>query len=96
MTSDALVSDIMNLTGKNNLFFYDAISPIIDAETINWDKVFKASRYGKGGDDYVNCPMTNEEYNQFYNALITADKVSSHDFEDAKYFEGCMPIEVIA
>lgn len=96
LTSDALVSDIMNLTGKNNLFFYDAISPIIDAETINWDKVFKASRYGKGGDDYVNCPMTNEEYNQFYNALMSAEKALSHDFEDARYFEGCMPIEVIA
>ena len=96
LTSDALVSDIIKLTGKNNLFFYDAISPIIDADSINWDRVFKASRYGKGGDDYVNCPMTNEEYNQFYNALMSAEKASSHDFEDARYFEGCMPIEVIA
>ncbi|MBI5042652.1 MAG: FADH(2)-oxidizing methylenetetrahydrofolate--tRNA-(uracil(54)-C(5))-methyltransferase TrmFO [Nitrospirae bacterium] len=96
LTSDALSSDIINLTGKNNLFFYDAISPIIDADSINWDRVFKASRYCKGGDDYVNCPMTNEEYNQFYNALMNAEKASSHDFEDARYFEGCMPIEVIA
>ena len=96
LTSDAIVSDMIRLTGKKNLYFYDAISPIIDADSINWDRVFKASRYGKGGDDYVNCPMTEEEYNQFYNALMNAEKASSHDFEDARYFEGCMPIEVIA
>lgn len=68
----------------------------MDAETIDFSKVFRASRYGKGGDDYLNCPMNKEEYERFYNALIEADIVAKRDFEDMKVFEGCMPIEIMA
>ncbi|HMK43888.1 MAG TPA: methylenetetrahydrofolate--tRNA-(uracil(54)-C(5))-methyltransferase (FADH(2)-oxidizing) TrmFO, partial [Dissulfurispiraceae bacterium] len=70
--------------------------PIIDAESIDRSVVFAASRYGKGSEDYLNCPMTEEEYNRFYDALMAADSVTAHAFENAKFFEGCMPIEVMA
>jgi methylenetetrahydrofolate--tRNA-(uracil-5-)-methyltransferase len=96
LTSDALSEEIRRLTGREHLYFYDAISPIVDAETINYDVVFRASRYGKGGDDYLNCPLTREEYERFYEALMQAERVALHDFDRACYFEGCLPIEELA
>jgi methylenetetrahydrofolate--tRNA-(uracil-5-)-methyltransferase len=96
LTSEALSEEIRRLTGRDHLYFYDAISPIVDAETINYDVVFRASRYGKGGEDYVNCPLTREEYDRFYDALMQAEKVALHDFDRACYFEGCLPIEELA
>ncbi len=96
LTSDALSEEIRRLTGRDHLYFYDAISPIVDAETINYDVVFRASRYGKGGEDYVNCPLTREEYDRFYDALMQAEKAELHDFDRACYFEGCLPIEELA
>ncbi|MCL6507789.1 MAG: methylenetetrahydrofolate--tRNA-(uracil(54)-C(5))-methyltransferase (FADH(2)-oxidizing) TrmFO, partial [Bryobacteraceae bacterium] len=96
LTSEALSEEIRRLTGREHLYFYDAISPIVDAETINYDVVFRASRYGKGGDDYLNCPLTKEEYDRFYDALMHAETVALHDFDRACYFEGCLPIEELA
>jgi methylenetetrahydrofolate--tRNA-(uracil-5-)-methyltransferase len=98
LASPALVQAIGGLTGERDLYFFDAISPIVDGETINYDIVFRAARYGKGGDDYVNCPMTREEYESFYDALVTAEKVKPHEgmSDEEKFFEGCLPIEEIA
>ncbi|HXG91206.1 MAG TPA: methylenetetrahydrofolate--tRNA-(uracil(54)-C(5))-methyltransferase (FADH(2)-oxidizing) TrmFO [Blastocatellia bacterium] len=96
LTSPALSEEIARLTGSTHLYFYDAISPVVDAETINYDIAFRAARYDKGGADYLNCPMTQEEYNRFYDALIAAESVPLHDFEQTMYFEGCLPIEEIA
>ena len=96
LTSPALTEEITKLTGAGQLYFYDAISPVVDAETISHDVVFRAARYGKGGDDYLNCPFNEEEYDRFYDALIAADSVPLHEFEATMYFEGCLPIEEIA
>lgn len=96
LTSPALSEEIRRLTGQEHLYFYDAISPIVEVETINFDVVFRASRYGKGGDDYLNCPLTKAEYDRFYEALMHAEKVALHDFDRACYFEGCLPIEELA
>jgi methylenetetrahydrofolate--tRNA-(uracil-5-)-methyltransferase len=102
LTSSAFASALMKLiSGRDDvtngyLYFYDAISPIIDAESIDYEKVYPGSRYGKGGDDYINCPMNREEYYSFIDALIEADRVTARDFEDERVFEGCMPIEVMA
>jgi methylenetetrahydrofolate--tRNA-(uracil-5-)-methyltransferase len=96
LTSAALSAEIARLTGSSHLYFYDAISPIVDAETINYDTVFRAARYGKGGADYLNCPMSEQEYDLFYDALIEAEPVPLHEFEQAMYFEGCLPIEELA
>jgi len=96
LTSPALTDEIAKLTGSGQLYFYDAISPVIDAETINYDIAFRAARYGKGGADYVNCPFNEEEYDKFYDALIAAESVPLHEFEKTMYFEGCLPIEEIA
>jgi methylenetetrahydrofolate--tRNA-(uracil-5-)-methyltransferase len=96
LTSPALIDEITRLTGAGQLYFYDAISPVVDAETINYEVVFRAARYGKGGDDYLNCPFNEEEYDRFYDALIAADSVPLHEFEQTMYFEGCLPIEEIA
>jgi methylenetetrahydrofolate--tRNA-(uracil-5-)-methyltransferase len=96
LTSDALAARLQALTGSQNLAFYDAISPIVDAETLNLERIFRASRYGKGGDDYLNCPMTEQEYRSFYQALLSAETVQPHDFEDRNYFEACLPIEELA
>jgi methylenetetrahydrofolate--tRNA-(uracil-5-)-methyltransferase len=96
LTSDALAQDLQRLTGTESLAFYDSISPIVDAETLNMDRVFRASRYGKGGDDYLNCAMSPEEYRAFYDALMGAETVQAHEFEDVKYFEACLPIEELA
>jgi len=96
LTSEALGREIQGITGDRHLFFYDAISPIVTADSINFEKVFKASRYGKGGDDYINCPMGADEYYRFVNALNQAEKVSIHHFERRYLFEGCLPIEELA
>ena len=96
LTSDALATELQVLTGVNHLAFYDSISPIVDAETLNMDRIFAASRYGKGGEDYLNCPLKEEEYRAFYDALMSAEAVQSHEFEDANYFEACLPIEELA
>lgn len=96
LTSRTMTEALAGLIGQEYLYFYDAIAPILDADSIEYEKVFHASRYGKGGDDYINCPMTKEEYNVFYDALLEADKVTPRQFEDEKVFEGCMPVEVMA
>jgi methylenetetrahydrofolate--tRNA-(uracil-5-)-methyltransferase len=82
--------------GSAQLAYYDAIAPIIAADSIDWDKVFRASRYDKGGDDYWNCPLSREEYGRFIDEVIAAEKVPTRDFERCIYFEGCMPIEEMA
>jgi len=79
-----------------NLYFYDSISPIVEADSIDMSKVYLAARYDKGSADYINCPMTREEYDRFYDALISAESVESKDWEKLNYFEGCLPIEEIA
>ncbi|HKT10667.1 MAG TPA: methylenetetrahydrofolate--tRNA-(uracil(54)-C(5))-methyltransferase (FADH(2)-oxidizing) TrmFO [Terriglobia bacterium] len=96
LTSGALAQSLQRLTGTESLAFYDSISPIVDADTLNMERIFRASRYGKGGDDYLNCPMTPDEYRAFYEALMSAQTVQAHEFEDAKYFEACLPIEELA
>ncbi len=96
LSSDALAQSLQRLTGTESLAFYDSISPIVDAETLNMDRIFRASRYGKGGDDYLNCAMTKDEYFAFYDALMNAETVQAHEFEEVKYFEACLPIEELA
>ncbi len=96
LTSDRFSKGITHLLGGDALFFYDAIAPIVEAESIDFSKAFKASRYDKGGRDYVNCPMNKDEYETFYNALIKADEVVPHRFENKRMFEACMPIEIMA
>ena len=116
LTSDALSADIRTFIGAEHLYFYDAISPIVLAETIDMDKVFRASRWDRslrgtagaagatdvacgvddGQGDYLNCPMTRDEYEAFYQALTTAESATVHDFDKEKFFEGCLPIEVMA
>ncbi len=95
LTSDALSDELISLTG-DKLFFYDAAAPIVTKESINMDKAFTADRYGKGESDYINCPMTKEEYDTFYNELINAEGITKHEFEKGNLFEGCMPIEEMA
>lgn len=96
LTSPALSEAITRLTGSTHLYFYDAISPIVDAETINYDIVWRAARYDKGGADYLNCPFNEEEYSRFYDALLGAEAVALHEFEETRFFEACLPIEEIA
>jgi methylenetetrahydrofolate--tRNA-(uracil-5-)-methyltransferase len=118
LTSDALSAQIAALVGSDHLYFYDAISPIVLAESIDRTKVYRASRWGRslpvasdfsrkiqsppacgvddGEGDYLNCPFTREEYGRFYDAVISAEKAPLHDFDRAKFFEGCLPIEVMA
>jgi methylenetetrahydrofolate--tRNA-(uracil-5-)-methyltransferase len=96
LTSQKLSQAIGQLTHSKHLYFYDAISPIVDADSINMDVAFLASRYGKGGDDYLNCPMDEPTYSAFYEALLAAEKVQPKEFEKTAYFEGCIPIEVMA
>jgi methylenetetrahydrofolate--tRNA-(uracil-5-)-methyltransferase len=106
LTSSALARDIARRTGSERLYFYDSISPIVDASTIDMDKVFAASRYGKsidGGDDYLNCPMTKDEYYAFVDAVLAADPAAAHIPADAEihegrvpFFEACLPVEEIA
>ena len=96
LTADVLSEKIARLTGDENLFFYDAISPIVDAESIDDSKIFMASRYDVASDDYLNCPLSKTEYEHFYGELISGEEVAPKDFEDKKCFEGCLPIEVLA
>ena len=109
LTSASLSADIAAMVGGDHLYFYDAISPIVLAETIDTAKVFRASRWGRsirgegaacgaddGEGDYLNCPLTEEEYDRFYDALVGAESATVHDFDKEKFFEGCLPIEVMA
>lgn len=97
LTGDALAEDIARAIGGDHLAYYDAISPIVSAESINWERVFRASRYDKGGDDaYVNCPFDEAQYRAFVEAILSAEKVAPRAFESVKYFEGCLPVEVMA
>jgi methylenetetrahydrofolate--tRNA-(uracil-5-)-methyltransferase len=116
LTSDSLSADLARLVGQEHLYFYDAISPIVLAESIDRTKVFRASRWNRshepraasheprgpacgaddGEGDYLNCPMTREEYGRFYDALVHAESATVHDFDKAVFFEGCLPIEVMA
>ncbi len=95
LTSKSLADDIIKKTGSNNFSFYDAIAPIVKKSSINFDKAFYASRWNKGEADFINCPMTKEEYENFYEILTTAETIELKNFE-AKFFEGCMPVEVMA
>ena len=96
LTDGKLYEDIMRLTGNADLHFFDAAAPIVSFDSIDMNKAFRQSRYGKGGNDYINCPMNEEEYKAFYNALIEAEKADVHGFDKINVFEGCMPIEVMA
>jgi methylenetetrahydrofolate--tRNA-(uracil-5-)-methyltransferase len=96
LTSDALSHEIARLSGSDHLYFYDSISPIVEADSIDMSKVYMAARYGKGTADYINCPFTKEEYERFIDELTSAEMVEGHDWENLNYFEGCLPIEEIA
>ena len=97
LTDDALAKDIEAYCGENNLSFFDAAAPIVTAESVNTGIAFVASRYGDGEGDYINCPMNKPEYEAFYEALITAETAPLHSIDsDRKFYEGCMPIEVLA
>ena len=97
LTSDALAEKLQALLGEDSdLHFYDAAAPLVSAESVDMDKAWFGSRYDKGGLDYVNCPMNQEEYDAFWKALTTAQQAEVHGFEDSKVFEGCMPVEVMA
>ncbi|MBI4640093.1 MAG: methylenetetrahydrofolate--tRNA-(uracil(54)-C(5))-methyltransferase (FADH(2)-oxidizing) TrmFO [Candidatus Tectomicrobia bacterium] len=96
LTSEKLANKISSLVHQKYLYFYDAIAPIIDAHSIDFSKTFFASRYDKGGDDYLNCPLSREEYDQFYEEVIKGVQVPLREFEEARYFEGCLPIEEMA
>ena len=96
LTSDMLYENILKLIGKDYLHFFDAAAPIVTTESIDMSKAYKASRYGRGTDDYINCPMTEEEYSLFYDALVNAETAHLHDEDKKTVFEGCMPVEVMA
>ncbi|HWV58939.1 MAG TPA: methylenetetrahydrofolate--tRNA-(uracil(54)-C(5))-methyltransferase (FADH(2)-oxidizing) TrmFO, partial [Longimicrobiales bacterium] len=97
LTSDSLTADIQRLLGDDGLAFYDAIAPIVAFESIDLDRAYFASRYGKGdAEDYLNCPLDRDQYAAFHSALIAADTYPGHDWENVPFFEGCLPIEVMA
>ncbi|MCL4876047.1 MAG: methylenetetrahydrofolate--tRNA-(uracil(54)-C(5))-methyltransferase (FADH(2)-oxidizing) TrmFO [Anaerolineae bacterium] len=101
LTSESLAKEIEKLIGQEYLYFYDALAPLVNAETINMEVAFRASRYGRGeddGGDYINCPMSKEEYERFVDALLAGETIELRDFErdDPRFFEGCLPIEQIA
>ncbi|MBR4745352.1 MAG: methylenetetrahydrofolate--tRNA-(uracil(54)-C(5))-methyltransferase (FADH(2)-oxidizing) TrmFO [Clostridia bacterium] len=96
LTSDNLSKSLAKLFGDNYLYFFDAIAPIVSRESIDFNVAFEGDRYGKGNNDYINCPFTKEDYLNFYQQLINGEIVQLHDFENSKVFEGCMPIEVLA
>ncbi len=97
LTTESLAASISQVTGQEQLHFFDAASPILTRDSINFDKVFAQSRYNKGDGEYLNCPMNKDEYEVFYQALIAAERVELKEFEkDTKYFESCLPVEVIA
>jgi len=95
LTSESMAASLAELTGREHLAFYDAIAPIVTAESLDMDVIFQASRYDEGPGDYLNCPMDKKQYLAFINALREADKVPLKEFEKQKYFEGCLPIEVM-
>ncbi len=96
LTSEKLSEVLADMAGREDLYFYDAVAPILSGDSINMDVAFFASRYDKGEAAYINCPMTKEEYDAFYKAIISADVFEPHGFEKIKFFEGCMPMEAIA
>ena len=96
LTDGALAEDIQKLAGEASFYFYDAAAPIVTFESIDMEKAYRASRYGKGEAAYINCPMTEEEYRAFWQALTTAETAELHAFEKPRFFEGCMPVEVMA
>lgn len=96
LTSPALAAELQRLTGADHLAFYDSIAPVVDATTINMDRVYFAARWDKGTADYINCPFTKEEYDTFYDALVSAHEVEAKEWERLDYFEGCLPIEELA
>lgn len=96
LTTENLAKEIVEITGKDQLYFYDAAAPIIEKDSIDMDKVYLKSRYDKGEAAYLNCPMTEEEFNRFYDAVLEAEVAPVNEFEKEKYFEGCMPFEVMA
>jgi len=96
LTTEGLVNNIMELTGQKNLYFYDSISPILNSDSIDYEKVFRASRYEEGTEgDYINCPLSKEQYYMLVDEIINAEKIDLHEFEDTGYFESCMPVEVM-
>lgn len=96
LTSEALSNHLRAITGEDYLYFYDAAAPIVEKDSLNMDKIFKASRYDKGEAAYLNCPMSEEEFDAFYEAVLAAETVPLREFEKEMYFEGCMPFEVLA
>jgi methylenetetrahydrofolate--tRNA-(uracil-5-)-methyltransferase len=96
LTSDALAGEILRLSGTEQLYFYDSISPIVEADSIDMSRVYMAARYDKGSADYINCPMTREEYDRFLDALLEAQSVEEKEWEKLNYFESCLPVEEIA
>jgi methylenetetrahydrofolate--tRNA-(uracil-5-)-methyltransferase len=96
LTSDALSAEIEHITGSGHLAFYDSISPIVEADSIDMERVYFAARWEKGTADYINCPMDRAEYVRFYDALLGAEAAETREWEKADYFEGCLPIEVLA
>lgn len=96
LTSKSFADEICKIVGNNQLYFYDAISPIITGESIDMDIAYKASRYNKGGDDYINCPMSEKIYDSFLKELLNADRFPPREFEEMKFYEGCIPIEELA
>jgi methylenetetrahydrofolate--tRNA-(uracil-5-)-methyltransferase len=96
LTSDALSREIERITGSGHLAFYDSISPIVEADSIDMERAYMAARWDKGGADYVNCPMDRAEYDRFLDALLAAEPAETKEWEKAEYFEGCLPIEILA
>jgi methylenetetrahydrofolate--tRNA-(uracil-5-)-methyltransferase len=96
LTSDALSREIERITGSGHLAFYDSISPIVDAETIDMERVYFAARWDKGTADYINCPMDRAEYDRFLDALLAAEAAEAKEWEKLEYFEGCLPLEILA
>jgi len=96
LTSPALTASIGAMTGQEHLYFYDAAAPIVSGESLDMTKIYRASRYGKGDDDYLNCPMNKDEYERFWQALTTAETTPVKEFEKTIFFEGCMPVEEMA
>ena len=96
LTSEVMAQELARMLNSSYLYFYDAIAPIVEADSINMDKVFQASRYDKGTPDYLNCPLSEEEYKRLHQELLTGEKFPAKSFEDVKHFEGCLPVEVLA
>jgi methylenetetrahydrofolate--tRNA-(uracil-5-)-methyltransferase len=96
LTSDLLAEELRRLTGADSLYFYDAMAPIVEGDSVDRSIAFAASRYGKGGPDYLNCPMSREEFERFYQALISAETVPTRDFEEERVFQACQPVETLA